>query len=215
MCSRRLDPDRRLERHQGRAHLGLDFEEIGPGMCLDGRVGAGIGAGRDEQVDDVVVDDDGGDDVGALPLPRSTIEEAVIDQDLAVQVADAGLADLAGQVLESSEGVGGGDAGRGAEPVGVGMVGVAEDHLAAGAGASAQCRVALGDEDQIALEPALDDFAAAVDRSLEAKIGPEHGEGGSTGVKLRRGRRREQLLGVLGVQGRPDLASTTRMPQRA
>ena len=95
---------------------------------------------------------------------------------------------------------------------GVGVIAVLEDELAFGVGAAAQRGIALGHEDEVAVEGSLDEFATPVDRRTKAMIGSERDQSGGAGVELGDGGRSEQVVVVVPVDGLPESASTTRSP---
>ena len=90
---------------------------------------------------------------------------------------------------------------RGAEPVGVDVIVVLEEELAVGVAAAAEGEVALGHEDEVAVQPAAGHVAAAVDGRLEAVVGAEGRQGGGAGVELGDGGGGEEHVGVVFVDG--------------
>ena len=81
------------------------------------------------------------------------------------------------------------------------MVVVFEEQLAGGVGPAAEREVALADENKVAVQSAVDHFAATVDGRLEAMVGAEDAKGGGAGVELGDGGGGEELVGVVFVDG--------------
>src|SRR5206468_1052885 len=106
--------------------------------------------------------------------------------DVAGHFADAGRLDLFGQILQPRQRVGVGDGRFSAGGRGVDVIAVGEQQLARLVAAAAEVEVAGGAEDQVAVEFAflLVQFAAQINRRLEAVVGAEFDEGGGAGVEL-------------------------------
>ena len=130
----------------------------------------GRGRGVEHDVDHIVVDEDRPDVELAAEVERD--EEAVVDDHVARDFADAGGGDLFGEAAVAGQRVGGGELGV-AERVGFVVVVVGDGERAVGVSAAAHGEVAGGDEDQVAGEDAVGDGAAAVDRREEAVVRAE------------------------------------------
>ena len=153
--------------------------------------------GRDQDVDDIVVDHDRAEPTRAAAGALGTLEEAVVDDHVAGDLLDAGGVDFAGQVVEPGERVGRHDIAAEIPPR-VGVVVILEEELAVGAGSSAHAQVATGDEDQVAAQgPRGVDVPAADDRRLEPVVRPEFDQGRSHAEELGHRRRGEESVGML------------------
>src|SRR5439155_20847879 len=102
--------------------------------------------------------------------------------------------------VQSGERVGVGQFAVGSA-VGVDVVVILEGHPAVGQRPAAEGQIAARHQNESAFEPALGESPATVNRGLEAVVGSERPQGGGTGIKLGRGRRNEEAVGILCVQG--------------
>ena len=169
------DRDRASDREASRPR-GADFESAGLPLLggLDPDVGRHIAevgdegnlgrftrlrAGRRHDVDHVVVNHDRREPRRAAAGTRRRGEQSVVHQDLAGDGLDSRGVDLAGQVVETGERVGGDERTLGV-PAGVGVVVVDEKERPVGTGSAPERQIPLRHEDQIPLQNAiLADFA--------------------------------------------------------
>src|SRR5437588_85479 len=78
------------------------------------------------------------------------------------------------------------------------VVAVPEGQFPLRRGASAEGQIALGHEDEVAVEATVLHVAAAVDRRQEGAVRTEGAEGGGAGVELCHRGGSEELIGIAG-----------------
>ena len=192
-----LDGDRRgVARH--RLDLAFDRDRRRLRTPVDRRRLAGASRG-DGDVDDVLVHPDRRDQP-IVPFAEG-VEQPVVDRDVAVDLRDAGLADIGGELVESGEGIAAlDDRSTGEAGVGVVMIDLGEaveGQRPVGLVAQPEAEIARRDEDEVAAEHAIRHLAGAVDRGVEPVVRPIGVEAGGDAVDLHDRARRHALLARL------------------
>ena len=179
----------------------IDLQVVG---CRTKREGGGIAdlvAGADDDIDDVIVDEDGRDDARTAAGTGCLLEESGIDKDIAAHATNAGAPGsggrgLRGQLedwwrerrLRSCRAPS--RCGRHRRRPSCCLV-----------GPPAEREVSRGDQDEVAAELPLAQSATTINRRLEAVVGTQGDHGRATGVQLGNRRGGEQLVGIVGVNG--------------
>ena len=115
-------------------------------------------AGFGDEVDDVVVDHDGGHDHVGAAFARAVREKGGVNEDAAVDAANAFGADLFGERFDDGEWI------AGQSGTAVGVIFVHESEGVVRLNAIGKIGIAAGDEDEVALESTFFvDGAGAID----------------------------------------------------
>ena len=161
---------------------------------------------RGGDVEEVLVDPDRRHD--AVGPAGIRVEQAVVDDYVAVDLADPGRAHLARELLDAGQRVRMRHQRRAGSAVGVAVIelrrGVVRLRPVRSI-AQAEAEVARCDEHQVAAQHATTNAPGAIDRRPEAMARSVVVQDSSRAVELERRARREQLLGVLRDQHLPSL----------
>jgi len=170
----------------------FDVRSLWRGMESD-RI-ARLRAWRAVEIDDIVIDHDGGHNDVCASFPWAVGEKSNVDQHASFDFANALGCDLLCELPDDQERI----AGKSGSLIRV--VFIDEGESAVGLDAIRKIGIATGDEDEVTFECAvLVDSAYAVDARMEAVIGAELGEEGAFGEDFRGGSGHEHLGGVEGV----------------
>ena len=167
---------------------------------------AGLGRWRNQYIDDVIVDQNWRHHIGAAAAAARPGEQSVVDENIAIDLMNAALLDLTSKGVEAGERIGVHQLTANAKPVGVNVVVVGEEEPAGRPRPAAERKVAMTNENKIAVQPAVDHVAAAIDGRLKAMVGAEDAKGGGAGVELGDGSGSEELVGIVFVDGEAGFA---------
>src|SRR6266850_605262 len=152
---------------------------------------AGFGAGFGKEIDDVVVDHDGGhDDFGAV-FTRAIRKERCVNEYAAFDFANALGGDVFGELLDDEERI----TWQSGTLVGVVLIDKGEG--AVGLDAIRKIGISAGDENEIALQlPFRIDRTRAIDAGMKTVVRAQFGEERAFGKDFRGGGGHEEFIGV-------------------